>query len=100
MKFDSLKDEYARLFASARIRDDHAETLNWHVNALRNFRPRYEALGTPLGIPWFFIGAIHGLEASFNFRAHLHNGDYPLTTRTRQGRAQIVGLHWTERLER
>ncbi|MBX4390438.1 hypothetical protein K4H03_30615, partial [Mycobacterium tuberculosis] len=26
----------------------------------------------------------HGLEASFNFRAHFHNGDFPLTARTRQ----------------
>ncbi len=84
VSFSALKDEYARLFASAQIRSDHAETLNWHINALKTFRPRYEVLGKPFGIPWYFIGAIHGLEASFNFRAHLHNGDYPLTSRTRQ----------------
>jgi lysozyme family protein len=36
------------------------------------------------GVPWHFIGVIHGLEASFNFRAHLHNGDFPLSRRTRQ----------------
>ena len=36
------------------------------------------------GVPWHFIAATHGLEASFNFRAHLHNGDFPLTARTRQ----------------
>ena len=39
----------------------------------------------PFGMTyWFVIAAIHGLEASFNFRAHFHNGDFPLTARTRQ----------------
>ena len=42
------------------------------------------AVGGPLGVPWQFIAAVHGLEACFNFRAHLHNGDFPLTQRTRQ----------------
>ncbi|HEX4848402.1 MAG TPA: hypothetical protein VFV30_09675, partial [Novosphingobium sp.] len=41
-------------------------------------------VGKRLGIPWYFVAATHGLEASFNFRAHLHNGDFPLTQRTRQ----------------
>ena len=35
-------------------------------------------------MPWYFIAVTHGLEASFNFRAHLHNGDFPLSSRTRQ----------------
>ena len=33
-------------------------------------------------MPWYFIGIIHALEASFNFNGHLHNGDYPLSKRT------------------
>jgi lysozyme family protein len=82
--FASLKSEYAELFASAEIRAESAKTLAWHANVLRNARTRYEALGNELKVPWFFIGTIHGLEASYNFRAHLHNGDYPLSARTRQ----------------
>jgi lysozyme family protein len=35
-------------------------------------------------VPWFFIAVTHALESSFNFRAHLHNGDFPLSSRTRQ----------------
>jgi lysozyme family protein len=50
---------------------------------LRLFRPRYEKLSKDLGIPWYFVGVVHALEASFNFRSHLHNGD-PLTSRTVQ----------------
>jgi len=34
-------------------------------------------------VPWYFVGIIHSLEGSFNFSAHLHNGD-PLRGRTWQ----------------
>ncbi len=44
---------------------------------------RYRAVGDELGIPWFFIGVIHNMEASLNFTRHLHNGD-PLKARTVQ----------------
>jgi lysozyme family protein len=92
--YDKIKEEYAALFASARARPEFASTLNWHVDAIRNFRSRYEALGKEIGVPWYFIGAIHGLEASYNFRAHFHNGDFPLKARTRQvpaGRPPVWG---------
>jgi lysozyme family protein len=50
------------------------------VTILRN-QARYQAVGDDLGIPWFFIGAIHSRECSGRFDQHLHNGD-PLTART------------------
>lgn len=82
--FPSLKIEYRTLFDTAATRPEHAERLDWHVNAMKSFRERYEKLGSDVGVPWWFIGAIHTLEASLNFRAHLHNGDHPLSQRTRQ----------------
>ncbi len=93
-KFGVIRDEYASLFASARARPEHTETLTWHFEAIKKFRTRYEALSKDTGVPWYFIGAIHGLEASFNFRAHFHNGDFPLSRRTRQvpaGRPLVWG---------
>jgi lysozyme family protein len=82
--FASLKSEYASMFATLAVRPEYADNVEWQTRAMRQFRPRYEQVGKTLDVPWFMIGAIHGLEASFNFRAHLHNGDYPLTQRTRQ----------------
>lgn len=82
--FGSLKQEYATLFASTEVRPEYARLCDWYRQALEQFRPRYEAVSRDTGVPWYFIGAVHGLEASFNFRAHLHNGDAPLTQRTRQ----------------
>jgi lysozyme family protein len=82
--FDVLKGEYATLFGSAQLRSDRTDLADWHRRVLLEFRPRYESVSRNTGVPWFFIGAIHGLEASYNFRAHLHNGDFPLSARTRQ----------------
>ncbi len=82
--FASLSDEYERLFASATLRPERSATTDWHLKMLLNSRSRYEQVAAITGVPWYFIGVTHGLEASFNFRAHLHNGDFPLSRRTRQ----------------
>jgi lysozyme family protein len=84
LRFADLAEEYAALFKSAELRPQHSETAQWHLTMMRQSRSRYESAGRRSGVPWYVIAAIHGLEASFNFRAHFHNGDYPLSSRTRQ----------------
>lgn len=82
--YSSLKSEYRRKFRKLTIRPQYAETASWHLDMMRKSRDRYERVEKVTGVPWHFIAATHALEASFNFRAHLHNGDFPLTARTRQ----------------
>ena len=84
LKYADLADEYAAWFAAASVRSEHQSSADWHLTLMRQSRPRYQTVGRRLGVPWYFIAAIHGLEASFNFRAHYHNGDFPLSRRTRQ----------------
>lgn len=84
LRYGDLAEEYAAMFASAALRDSNQQSAQWHLAMMRQSRGRYEAAGRRTGVPWYFIAAIHGLEASFNFRAHLHNGDFPLGQRTRQ----------------
>jgi lysozyme family protein len=84
LKYADLADEYAAWFAAATVRSEHLSSADWHLTLMRQSRPRYQTVGKRLGVPWYFIAAIHGLEASFNFRAHYHNGDFPLSRRTRQ----------------
>jgi lysozyme family protein len=84
LKYPDLADDYAAMFKAATLRPENAEAANWHLTMMRQSRERYEAAGKRTGVPWYFIAATHGLEASFNFRAHFHNGDFPLTRRTRQ----------------
>jgi lysozyme family protein len=82
-KLDAVRAEYRRMFDNCQVRAEYKGSVAWHVNRLRGQRVRYEGLGNEVKIPWYFIGIIHGLEAGFNFMGHLHNGDVPLTQRTR-----------------
>ncbi len=84
IKFADLEDEYRARYAALAIRPQHRETAEWHRTMMVQARPRYEGAAKRSGVPWYFIAAVHGLEASFNFRAHFHNGDHPLHQRTRQ----------------
>lgn len=84
LRFSDLADEYAAWFDAAKVRPENQASADWHLTLMRQSRARYQTVGKRLGVPWFFIAAIHGLEASFNFRAHYHNGDFPLSRRTRQ----------------
>lgn len=81
--FDSLRADYARLWDGCALRPEHAGDLAFCLKRLRAGRPRYEVVAGAAGTPWWFVGIAHGLEASFSFAGHLHNGD-PLTARTVQ----------------
>jgi lysozyme family protein len=76
-----LKGEYQLLYESCLIRPERLAEIDAIVKKLKANRKRYQAVAKPLGMPWYAVGLIHGLEASFNFGAHLHNGD-PLNART------------------
>ena len=80
----TLKPEYARLFGSAKLRPEYAEAAAWHVTMMKKSKSRYVSISDDTAVPWYFIAVCHALESSFNFRAHLHNGDFPLSARTRQ----------------
>lgn len=82
--FATLKAEYGRLFRSATIRPQHQNTTDWHREMMEKSKARYQSVSGDTGVPWYFIAVCHALESSFNFRAHLHNGDFPLSARTRQ----------------
>jgi lysozyme family protein len=78
---DDLRREYQSVFSSCVVSPAHAGEVNTIVTRIAPNRARYEAVGSPLGIPWFVIALIHNMECSLNFNCHLHNGD-PLMGRT------------------
>jgi lysozyme family protein len=77
----SLADEYKLLFDSCLITASRLAAVNQLATKIAANRARYQAVGGPLGIPWYAVGLIHAMESSLNFDCHLHNGD-PLTGRT------------------
>jgi lysozyme family protein len=78
---DTLRAEYQNLFDTCEVNADRQNEVAGLAASITQHRSRYEAVGTPLAIPWFFIGVIHNMESSQRFDRHLHNGD-PLTART------------------
>lgn len=80
--FAMLVDEYVNFYRIATFKNAKtAKIARASAETAVAFRPRYQAVGSELGMPWWFIAGIHLLESSFNFRTHLHNGD-PLTAPT------------------
>ena len=83
LEFAFLKDEYKRLWDSAQVKAGHRAICENIAHKIIAHRATYEKIQNKTGVPWYWIGATHSLEASQNFSRHLHNGD-PLTARTRQ----------------
>ncbi|MFO1068439.1 MAG: hypothetical protein U1E14_07945 [Geminicoccaceae bacterium] len=83
-RFGDLAAEYVTWFGACSVRAERQDNVGYYVSRLLKFKATYAGLGAELnGIPWSFIGIVHGMEAGFDFNRHLHNGD-PLTDRTRQ----------------
>jgi lysozyme family protein len=78
---DLLRKEYTDLDLTCQVRSEREAEVSAIAGRLAAARPRYDAVGAPLGIPWAFIAAIHQMECSARFELHLHNGD-PLKART------------------
>ncbi|RWP10017.1 MAG: hypothetical protein EOR00_31485 [Mesorhizobium sp.] len=79
--FLSIKRSYGDLFDKCKIAPEYKATIGWYTNLIKRNKQRYDEVSEQTQIPWHFIAVIHGLESSFNFQTHLHNGDR-LTTRT------------------
>ena len=79
----SLRAGYENLFNTAKVLDKWSGTVAWYIGKLCSGRARYEEVEQRTGVPWWFVGITHAMEASFNFSGHLHNGD-PLSARTVQ----------------
>jgi lysozyme family protein len=80
---ETLRKEYEDLFNSCIIRPERVNAVNESIKNLLVNKNRYQDVGETTGIPWYFVGVIHNMEANLNFTRHLHNGD-PLTARTVQ----------------
>ena len=82
-RYERYRDDYIKLFETCVVRPEKASQVAWYVDKLSSakYRSAYEKLEDAVCVPWYFIGVIHALETSFNFDAHLHNGD-PLARKT------------------
>jgi len=82
--FETVKGEYRRLFETAKVRSKYDSNVRWYISKLltEKNQDRWNQVAKELCCPWYFVAIIHAMEAGFNFRSHLHNGD-SLRRRTR-----------------
>jgi lysozyme family protein len=84
---DALRAAYVRLFDQCQVdrgddkRPDRMPEVKAFTQRLVAGIEQYQNVEKATRVPWYVIGLIHGLEGSFSFKTHLHNGD-PLTHRT------------------
>lgn len=78
---DQLQQQYSDLFGTCVVGANRIATINSIISRILPYQARYQAVGVPLGIPWYFVAVIHNMECSLNFNCQLHNGD-SLTART------------------
>ncbi len=79
--FEALAAGYASDFAACVVRPEHQAAVGWYADHVKAGQAQYKVTGTATGVPWWFVGVLHGLEADFSFQSHLHNGD-PLSAKT------------------
>lgn len=79
----ALKNEYLSNWASCAIKPAWTSDLSSAVKEIKLNQTRYTKVAEETGVPWYVIAILHCLEASFDFKTHLHNGDR-LTARTIQ----------------
>ncbi len=75
-----LSQEYADLWQTCTNNPDYRE-LDWYIGKIKGNQTRYKQIEVKTGVPWYVVAVIHGMESSFDFDCHLHNGD-PLSERT------------------
>lgn len=73
----AIADEYRNLFATCKVRDDKRTDAMWYASKISDpaRRKQYEQVAEETCVPWYFVGVLHGMEASFDTTSHLHNGD-------------------------
>lgn len=79
--YETLAPEYVKFFAGAQVAAGKKSDVAAMVKAALDNRDIYQDLEETTETPWWFIAGLHQMEASYNFKTHLHNGD-PLTART------------------
>jgi lysozyme family protein len=73
--FATLEPHYEALIAHATIRPEWQGEAEIVAAQIVAHASRYHAVEAATGVPWYFIGVCHQMEAGGNFHRHLHNGD-------------------------
>lgn len=68
-------DWYADNYKSMTFDPGFEQYILTVANRVKANQARYAVVAAQTGVPWYFIGAIHMMESSCDFRGCLHNGE-------------------------
>jgi len=82
---ETIADEYRQRFATCQINDSKRSEVLWYASKVTDAsrRAAYGKVYEETCVPWYVVAITHGMEASFDMQAHIHNGD-PLKKKTVQ----------------
>jgi lysozyme family protein len=72
---------YELMYQGAQITQANLGAILFCTKKILDGKSEYQLVEQKTGVPWYFVGCLHGLESSFDFKTYLHNGD-PLGKRT------------------
>lgn len=78
---DAIKKEIIDRWTRMKIREDKLKEVEKGAVSIVKNKDRYKKVEALTGVPWWFIGIIHSLECSLNFKQWLANGD-PISSPT------------------
>ena len=73
--FDQLSPEYRRLWETMAFDPGQRSVVDGAAKRILGFKSRYQIVAAKTGVPWWWIGTTHNMEAGLHFGKHLHNGD-------------------------
>lgn len=97
---EALRSEYRQLYDAAHVRPDRKDDVELEISYILRGHARYRAVEAISGVPWWFIGILHNMEAASSFNRHLHNGD-PCTDNRKTvqvpaGRPPLAAFTWEQ----
>jgi lysozyme family protein len=78
--FENTEAGYNKLWKAAQLKASEANQAELFANRIIAAEARYKGVQSSVGVPWFFIGALHMRESSCNFAGVLHNGEHIIGT--------------------
>ena len=73
--FENTKAGYLNMWRSIRIKPSDAVHVDRFAQKIIAGEAAYKNVEKAIGVPWFFVGALHMRESSCNFAGVLHNGE-------------------------
>lgn len=79
--FENTRAGYTKMWGAITIKAGDLANAGRFAKMIEAGKSEYLAVQEAIGVPWFFVGALHMRESSCNFSGVLHNGEHIIGTK-------------------